>query len=121
MIYFQLENEPSLVASPQTYVAVGIQYTDSQIFVGQNFYTLDTTSASPLITAPAASSLYGYLDTINTITSISGRGFVTTTYVFKAPPSILYGYSFLSSEKFSIKYGKNTNIYIFLSKVLRHN
>ena len=98
MIYFQLENEPSLVASPQTYVAVGIQYTDSQIFVGQNFYTLDTTNA--LATAPATNSLYGYLDTINSITSISGRGFVSTTYVFKAPPSSLYGYSFLTSEKF---------------------
>jgi hypothetical protein len=96
VIYFQLENEPSLIASPQTYVAVGIQYTDSQIFVGQNFYTLDTTSPSPLSTAPLNSNLHGYLD--NSTTSIVGRGFVSTTYVFKAPPNSSYGYSFLSSK-----------------------
>ena len=92
MIYFQLENEPSLVASPQTYVAVGIQYTDSQIFVGQNFYTLDTTSASPFITPPSPSSLYIFQDT-SSVSTINGRGIALSNYVMKIPPKSLYSYS----------------------------
>ena len=105
MIYFQLENEPSLIASPYTYVSASIQYTSTNIFSGQIFYTLDTgTTSFPNV--PSVSSLYTYPDTNTSVTSISGRGFGVSNFVIKIPPSSLNGYGFFSSSFFLNFYSK---------------
>jgi hypothetical protein len=104
VITFQLEDEPSLATLPSTYIAVGVQYTDTQIFVGQNFYTLDTSATNPFATQPALSEFYGFQN--NSTTSVSGRNFAISTYVVKIPPksSFAYGFNSCKYKIFESKY-----------------
>lgn len=91
MIYFQLEDDPSILSANN--IAVGIKYTSNQIYVGQLlFYTAD---ALPIASAPV-SSVHGYKENTTTI-AVTGGSFSVANYVLKVPPSSSYGYNFETS------------------------
>lgn len=93
MIYFTVNNDPTLV-SP-VYIGAAVDLDPNTIFVGQLQFTTGTAYPTSSMTP---SSLYGYQNMSSSSTNATGFSFGVFNYVIKIPPGSLYGYNFQASK-----------------------
>lgn len=92
MIYFQLDDDPTVPTT--NYISVGLQFTDTQIYVGQIQFTKNV----PIKTANPSASMYAFVDSSSL--SVTGGTFGLSNYVVKINPNTAYSYNLVASNSF---------------------
>lgn len=92
MIYFSLHDDPTLPA--QNFIGATVDIDPDTVFVGQLQFTTGGALPNASLGGP---TLYGYRNTSTSNSSAAGRSFNVINYVFKIPPSSLFGYNFQTS------------------------
>jgi hypothetical protein len=99
VIYFKLENDPTLTT--QNYIGVAVDLDPDTIYIGQILF--NTGSILPLASATSA---YGFVNTTTTNTSVLGQQFALSNFVMKITPSSLNAYNFVASTVCEFPYLK---------------
>ena len=100
MVYFTINNEPTLTSS--VYIGAAVDLDPNTIYVGQLQFNTGNSLPTASNPSPGSSStrVYGYQNTSSTNSTITSRSFGLINYVLKIPPSSLYGYNFQTSRTF---------------------
>ena len=104
MIYFQLDDDPTVPTT--NYISVGLQFTDTQIYVGQIQFTKNVP-----IKVANPNPTYAFVDSSSL--SVTGGTFGLSNYVVKINPNTAYSYNLVASNSFFLTL-KNKSILSFL-------
>ena len=95
--------EYDATAVETNYVGASIQYTPTEIYVGQALLTNKLNP--PINTLPISHVLYYYFNTTSSVQNVSSGGFGLANLVFKVPPNTKNIYNFESCN-FILKFLK---------------
>jgi hypothetical protein len=92
VIYFQLDDDPTVPTT--NYISVGLQFTDTQIYVGQIQFTKNV----PIKVVNPSATMYAFVDSSSL--SVTGGTFGLSNYVVKINPNTAYSYNLIASNSF---------------------